>query len=539
MTERQERGSGQLQPGQHQQRALVTPTGTAPGYRVRRVKVLPSQGQNGDFVFSEADNSICVWVDDKWVCGGGSASSGCYTYVVDADGGGTHTTLSSAISAFNAMTGGNARATIFICPGTYLEPAMTIDTGSIFDDWLTIRGAGKESVVIAPNLSTITTLLAFSGTRTHVTLDGITFRTASSGSTGSDLVSNFANGAYVTINNCRFERGGSTGITTGLAGPYVPFHQYVSNCEFFDLQYGMSGGSGNEINNCFVVNCSFSSCVWAVYAGIGWCSFQNCLFAGNDISMRLGLGTRHVSIEGCSFQDEPIAIDLSDTVGGIDISISNNHFYSCQIGIECRGDSINEGLIIGLSIVGNTFDAVSTGTAIGINAGRLIGIGRYSPAGMVITGNAFRSYDPNQEMIDCTMVSNINFFGYVSNLTPEVAHNVRISENSGTLPDSGTGHTAGGGPSAPNDAQFLTLIADPDLPNERVLTPGIGIQLVDGGPNNLATITAEPIAGVGITVTPGGVNAPVTIAAIPPALVIARSYLPFGSAGVNGYSVVL
>jgi len=54
---------------------------------------------------------------------------------------------------------------------------------------------------------------------------------------------------------------------------------------------------------------------------------------------------------------------------------------------------------------------------------------------------------------------------------------------------------AGGG--APVDAQYVTLAADPTLTNERILTAGSNVTIVDGGPGSTITISA---AGGG----PGG-----------------------------------
>lgn len=89
--EGRDRETGQIQPGEHQQRSITTPTGVAPGYRLRRVKTLPPGGQNMDFVWDEEAHTICVWEDDHWVCLGGGLCT--YEYVVDSAGNGTHTKL--------------------------------------------------------------------------------------------------------------------------------------------------------------------------------------------------------------------------------------------------------------------------------------------------------------------------------------------------------------------------------------------------------------------------------------------------------------
>jgi len=51
----------------------------------------------------------------------------------------------------------------------------------------------------------------------------------------------------------------------------------------------------------------------------------------------------------------------------------------------------------------------------------------------------------------------------------------------------------GGGPVAPEDATYLVVSLDGDLSQERVLTAGTGISIVDGGANGAVTISATDI----------------------------------------------
>ena len=47
----------------------------------------------------------------------------------------------------------------------------------------------------------------------------------------------------------------------------------------------------------------------------------------------------------------------------------------------------------------------------------------------------------------------------------------------------------------PSTASYITLAATSDLPNERVLTAGTGIQIADGGPGNPVTVTSISAVG--------------------------------------------
>jgi len=66
---------------------------------------------------------------------------------------------------------------------------------------------------------------------------------------------------------------------------------------------------------------------------------------------------------------------------------------------------------------------------------------------------------------------------------------------------------AGGGGGAPDDAQYVVLALDATLTNERVLTPGVSMQLTDGGAGGLVTLDVEHLEFVSIAANPGGVPA--------------------------------
>ena len=47
-----------------------------------------------------------------------------------------------------------------------------------------------------------------------------------------------------------------------------------------------------------------------------------------------------------------------------------------------------------------------------------------------------------------------------------------------------------GAPPAPNTASFVTATAEASLPNERVLTAGAGVTIIDNGPNSTIVVSA-------------------------------------------------
>lgn len=80
--DRRDRDTRQVIPGEHQQRLPVTPTGAAPGYRMRKVQSLPAQGQMMDYVWDESQQKACIWNGSEWVCFSNFGGEWPYDYVI-------------------------------------------------------------------------------------------------------------------------------------------------------------------------------------------------------------------------------------------------------------------------------------------------------------------------------------------------------------------------------------------------------------------------------------------------------------------------
>lgn len=74
--------------------------------------------------------------------------------------------------------------------------------------------------------------------------------------------------------------------------------------------------------------------------------------------------------------------------------------------------------------------------------------------------------------------------------------NIVLTENANDITIDAT-TSGGGGSGSPVDAPYVTLGLSSGLSNERVLTQGVGITIVDGGANGLVTINATSGVGTG------------------------------------------
>jgi hypothetical protein len=71
-------------------------------------------------------------------------------------------------------------------------------------------------------------------------------------------------------------------------------------------------------------------------------------------------------------------------------------------------------------------------------------------------------------------------------------------------------HVSGGGGGAPTGASYVTMGLDGTLSAERVLTPGVGISVTDGGADKSVTIAASLTAGAGISIAQDGTALKIT-----------------------------
>lgn len=90
-----------------------------------------------------------------------------------------------------------------------------------------------------------------------------------------------------------------------------------------------------------------------------------------------------------------------------------------------------------------------------------------------------------------------------TNLTGSPCINLVAGTNitlTGALPNEITIASAGGGGGAPTDAQYVVLTADATLTDERILTAGDGVDLVDAGAGASITVSTDVKANSGIVI---------------------------------------
>lgn len=125
-------------PGQFHHRTLSTPSGHAPGYKVRKVESLPPEGQMMDFVYDESQSKMCVWNGREWVCW---ESGICYDYILDSEGHGTHTSLQAIFDDIPNFTA-NTPPNVWVCAG-HNDPDTEVTLES--SRGVTIEAAGPSN----------------------------------------------------------------------------------------------------------------------------------------------------------------------------------------------------------------------------------------------------------------------------------------------------------------------------------------------------------------------------------------------------------
>jgi hypothetical protein len=539
----------QLQSGVHQQRSLVTPTGSAPGYRLRSVKSLPAGGQKNDVVWNESSQSICVFNGINWVCG-----SSCYNYIVDSGGGGTHLTLFGPSGALAAAWSNPANpdfVSIQVCHSHYELVTETFQYATFPTFYsLTIEGSAQtdlEANYYLPifDLDTgVTSFINRTYPGTSPFVDSVVFRNLMFKSSFNDIDTSLFSGllpisADVQMFNCsllyldymfnveRMIRSGSIVIDNCFLAGWNPgsalIRQTVS---------GTFGGFLPRVYQAgvFITNSAIQE-YSTLIAGVG-CSFD---FLSNIVIEGCRLLLSDLIIDNRPFVDLSIGGAYNFSVG----TYPSAMYYNPRIRITdntiewAAYQNISTPFLSSNTVAGSLLisSLVCLGNTVNISRSNLAPDDVYfadmdgsaGPDNVIIMGNSISLYGSTG-------------VGTAIRLGPN-ARNCRVDNvyrgfGSAIPFVDATGGTsgAGSGGAGADPAVVATLKAEPfvtignpsTLGQERALTPGIGITLVDGGPNGLVTLASQPTAGPGIVVTPGGAGSPVTI----------------GSSGYIGYAYV-
>lgn len=394
-----------------------------------------------------------------------------------------YSTIAATMTAIDAL-GTDDSSTVFICRGTYAE---TFTIPSTLDSSITIIGSGIDNTIIKPasgsgaiittaaqtadnNILTIADLTVDTGNMSAGAI-GISFGSAQHFkfhrmriNTATDTIGCRPHNATLG-NSSVFAQVSFTGTGIGIQ-PSTSVGRSprttVSACEFADgLAIGIQLTTGT---NFYLIN-----------GGTHFACSQGVVINGSLPA--------DITITDCFFDQCADGVKVTNPAGGgrsNNIIINDNLFYLCQDGVDLGTAS---GEINGCNVEGNTFDA-SGGTYVGIRAHATL------LQHSIILGNTFLGFTSGNEITGITAAQ-------AQTANTQIVHNV--TDSGATLPEWGVGHASGGGPAAPNDAQFLTLAADTDLTAERVLTPGLNLFATDAGANGAYTLDSWR---EGATITP-------------------------------------
>lgn len=467
-------------PAAHQSRVVSTPTGIAPGYRMRRVKELPPQGQNGDVVYSEADRSICIWIDDEWICNS-SAHSGCYTYVLDGDGGGTHTTLAELQAELATLPAGS-EAVIFVCPGSYTGGFSTAGHTAEFYHFI---GVGAEDN--ANGISIISGNVTLSGISLVTHWENIQFSlgtwtvTAASGHRWYRCV--FTTTAVITLaaSGCVFSEC-VFNASSSITGSGSPDTLRIESCAIHGV---IDFGNTVSISHHTITNNRFFNPGRLIYGG----GAGNIVISDNEFLTTAGYAVPAITIEDTSpidgiIIDSNILPPLAGAATGIgvieitatdhtQVVVSGNYFEYRNAQTDCyfiRSVSTAECTI---AVVGNGFGARNnTPTWLEDDGG-------ISISGKFID-SVFGPNFPSDFKLELLAGSANNLYNGVGTVI-------------------GSGVTTG----APANSPFLTVGNDAGLSAERAITPRFNLYGTDGGANAGYTLDSwlegaliTPAAGV-------------------------------------------
>jgi len=374
-----------------------------------------------------------------------------------------YSTIQGAVSQAATDLGANEGATIFVCGGVYDELINFTNGASTF---IQLVGAGANRTLIKPTSGT--TAIGFSGASAlataHVFMDiGVD---TSLMAAGARAIVNGNAGCPKRVLRCYIKTAaGHTGIVGGTGSGFA---WEIDTCQFDGTGTGIT--LGNSIG----------------------ADIDSCIFT----SLAVGIDVQHAAIadiRGCSMTGVTTAVKFSSNAA--DVTINGNRIVNCTTGILATPSS---GLPAAVSIAGNVFWGNTTaidfsglvgdmlGCTISANAFEK-GIGtsgiklhatRFKHG--IIIGNEFTGFTAGNEISGMTVAQAIA-------ADTQIAHN---STDSGTaLPDSGLGHVgSGSGMGAPNNARYLVLASDATLTDERIWTPGSGLQASDGGAGGAYTV---------------------------------------------------
>lgn len=482
--EQRERQTEQPQPAQHQQRSITTPTGQAPGYRIRKVQSLPAGAQIWDYVWDESQRTICVWDGTQWICLTGAGADCMYDHLVSpcwadvvAAGKGTEgqtftsqsncdfriwSTLAGAAGAANF-----SNSTVYLCVGDHTVTAQL----NIFhdsDEVLTFIGAGMERTRIIGTQAS-GRMLNFSGPASPDAY-GIVVKNLSIMADNPIELVRLAAGA-LSFEDVIFDldRGG------GGVGLNVPsgVSLYGLNVKFFggtnNVGTGITFASGSvdddngahRLIKCFFdtsigIQCSGSDDVWVDNSDF-LCESRDVLFTTSSLMERVSFnnsrftkGVRIESVAGIVHK-------------GLSFSTCKWRLGANEVGID-YDHTTTSATALGLSVQDCEFHA-TTASSIGIR-GETDG-----PIQSIIKGNKFFGFTANNEMV-----------GLLATLASgnQIGHNT--TDSGATLPDT---HTL---TLAPVDAGYLTLSFSGSLTQERVFTPRYNLYATDAGANSTYTV---------------------------------------------------
>lgn len=512
----------QIAPGEHQQRAITTPTGSAPGYRARYVRTLPQQGQPMDVVWSDADQALCVWNGQAWVCNTSGGGSSCYDYVVDSQGGGSHLTLWGNSGALRAALLAGSRRTIAVChtneilttPMDLSDISIGSNTSSILIEAIGDHNTPRQTLptVGSHMLSGISQNTGLSVVNGHITFKGFSIVVASSFALlalNADLVDLHLLFSFV---DCDFSLNGAS-LYSNVNGRVQMYIEFVRCTGLINLLYQYQNGGvqpyfGDLTIRDSALAVNFLSQQFAVpatgYAGFTLNVYDSILTLQQPNSYYWGIGARRtLNFRGASLvytgPQGTTCLTILQAQEGMIVDAGDLQFFS---------SNQNVGL----------FNFNSSGGFSVQNA-------------IILLGNIRAITDPgvSQTTPLVTLSSNLSGARSGSILAPQWT-TPYSGPASGAPGSGGTGSTGSG--AAVGDS-FITVSHDADLTAERVLQATAPVAMADSGANGNVTLSHRNVQEL-----PDAHHFQ-SHAPADHTKEIARSYLPFGSCGINGYAVVL